>query len=495
MFNTKELQDLAGGGEIFGVASISEDGCNISCDYSKHTMVLLSNSESKNKWIKHGEDDLTPNRTQLYYQYSGIHNSIVETKSKMIYGGGFEFYVPEMLCEQDSDGDFNLIPNDLTDAAKQQEILKGQVWAKNVLLDAYHKKAANELALFGGYFGLAFYKNKEGIKLKRLRVESHLTMRLGGNRKEINNEFTSDTHLISNDWSKAKSFKVRRWREIDKSKDFVGRIPAEDFSVYQTKEIQTPYSKYFGNVTSYKKYYGTPDYESKKTLNYFEVDYLFSENDKNDLKNNFSLDHIIIRFRQQGNDKAEEKKLKERDVAEFKTNYKGVFGKRMAMMWVAPNILPDGKVETVDPIKIIEIPHAKSTGRFNQIREERTIAILSAHGMVSPEIAAIPNVSKGNSLSNQSDMLMTAWELIYWSRIQPMQDIIEKDINERLEKEGLKLKVKTKRNAPVMKALSESLLCKAYTLDEIRNKYGDSELTEEQRDELVPNQTVTDELQ
>lgn len=199
----------------------------------------------------------------------------------------------------------------------------------------------------------------------------------------------------------------------------------------------------------------------------------------------FSVDHIVVRIRKQLPDTGEEKKKREEEYNMFKGNLNGANGKRSMMTWIEPNILEDGKVETPESWKVIEIPHQNNPERRNILREERLLKILNGHSIVSGEIVGLPRLQGSTGFSSQAEYLIHAQEQLFWNSIKPYQDIILQDLQERLIMEKIYVKPVIKRSAANFKTLTDKLLMWAYGKDEIRQKNGDGVMSEETKQELA----------
>ena len=444
--------------------------------------------DGKEYWLANGNNDTIPYLHRLMYQRSSIHNSAVNIISSLIYGAGLEFYPLDEYMARDKNGQYVLFEKKYNEIEAADMVKGARVFAKNTNLQGYSRDAGMQIPIYGGYYGIRDYSMNLRAKtqLRSLRVEKYFNMRLGADREWKDNRFQSSRHFISNDWTRAVGNKPLPFSQMkNDSGNIKGKIyyiPTDDGMMIQRNE--TGIRSYFsGRITDYRDFYATPIYESLDALSYIDIDYMLSQKDYRDLQNGFSLEHIIVRYRKRFENDDEERKEKEKEKTMFKS-YKGFDAENTMMLWVAPAVTDDGKVETPDTVKIITIPNDNNSERYNVLREERNIKILSAHNIIAPELIGM-NPSPGNGLSSQSEYLITAMEQLHWSVVSPYQKYIIDDIQDMLFNSGIYVGVRFKSNAVNYQRASDEILKYAYSLDEIRAKKGDVAMSDEVAQEVV----------
>ena len=487
-----QLEDKKG---IFGFTMLNhgEDKCFPAIEnYS-----LLTPRQKGDKWIKHGALDRMPLNYLRAYREALIHNRATKLTAKLVAGSGFNITVPEQICRRNADGFYETIDNPFGEEAIQI----AEMWLKNVSARKYQKDAAINMAISGSYYGFRQVGRgripRENFRaggtepfVRRLRIESFENMRLGEVREWRDEDFISLYHFISDDFEGTYNKIVAYDEFINRgNKKLVGRIPVySDIDANDNPIILEPgtYSKICGTFDPSRKYYPTPYYESKAAMYYFVVDFMISQMDFNDLKNGFPLEYILVVNRQQLSNAEDENAKKAQEIKQMRRDYKGVTGAKTAIMWASPETDAQGKVINKEPVSVITIPTGKSNERFDTLRKQMKSATLTAHGLPAEEILGIPSFS-GTGFSSESTKLITGLELFIFNTIKPQQQIIEADLTEEIQKAGIYVDLTTNNERPMLEVISESLLSNNYTTDEIRAKFGDEPLPEDE--------TLEDELQ
>lgn len=464
-------------------------------EYQKGVDVWTIDETSKDAWLANGHNDTIPYLHRLIYQRSGIHKSAVDIKSKLIAGGGLEFEPLESYYRKNEDGYFELVEESLSDSAKAQLVKQAQLFDKNTNLSKYTVKGSSQLSLYGGYYGFRTYMKDRNAKtmLRRLYIEPYINMRLGAKRRFIDNEFKSEYHYISDDWTSASPYQVMSYDDLRngvkrRHSGNIYRIPVDTGMIYQDNEMGI-FSKMIGNVTDYRNFYPTPDYESVDALCYMDIDYMLSQRDFKDLDTGFSLDYVVVRYRAKRASETDEKAQRKKDVDFFKKKFSGFDGDNTLMMWAEPAQDEQGKVQTPKLIDIIPVPNNNTAERYNVLREERLLKILNAHCIVTGEIIGLPRLST-TGFSSQAEFLITAQEHLYWSVIKPMQQILLDDIQEILINAGIPVKPAIKKNTANYRQLTKELLQWAWGKDEIREMHGWAKMSEDVAEEVMRITTV-----
>lgn len=482
-------------GDVFGIQMLSDerpcyDPCNT---YSSRTSDKRHGFNSKHNWFKHGKEDTTPYIHRQLYRDSGKHNSIVNTKSQMVAGAGFEFSQPDLFCIKDENGFLREVSERFNDTQLEQEIRTAQLWSKNVLLHNYSKDAAVGLTTYGGYYGFRYVERgydpktfqRAGLDpyLRRLKVEPYTNLRLGCDRDWINDRIDSVFHYICSDWTIANNYKVYNYEDFlvkdANNKGCVGLLLADDNKPFVSDEIL---SKHVFRKSEYRDYYGTPDYESREVLNYITIDYLSSVYNLEGIKGGFPLEYIIVKYRKPLDDPKKEAEQKSKEARQIRNSHKGAAGKRTMMMWASPSVNDSGDVSNVPPIQIIEVPHNTNPERFDTVLKERLTSVLGGHGMITSEIASLPSMSS-TGFSNRSELLITAIDTLYWNRIRPLQRLIEEDVNDELIRTGFQLNATIKNDIPSFKRVCDELVSFAGVMNDL-----DDFNIDEEKKTIVANQ-------
>lgn len=458
-------------------------------DINERPQLKFTNTANARNWFVFGCDDFTPYILRRLYRDSGVHNSIVGAKTNMVMGGGLEYYIPETRINKSESGELSIDRSEMGEAQTQAAIDEAVLYEKTIALDKYFKKACTQVTLYGGYYSMRLRRvaaDAVNSAMNCVYVEKYLNVRQGARRDFLCGEFMSLDFFVSDDFTSVSQANIKSYSQFVRNrftKNCAGRVPLDNPDLPSSQKVGTT-MRHVGNVTDYRDVYATADYETKKALNYFIIDYLLSEFDRNGIENGFSLDHIIIRYRKRKDSKDEEAEAKQKDIDIITNQFSGATGKRSSIMWMEPATDVQGKVQTPSGIKVVEIPHDNNSERYNSLRAERMISILNAHGIVTSEIVGVPSM-RTSGFSNQSEFLISAIEHLYWNRIVPMQQLILDDINGLLEDEGLIARARIKKNLPIFAQATAEILELVYSSNEIREKFGDKPLTEEQREEIA----------
>lgn len=494
----KQDKDLARqiGGEIFAVEGFGRrsgsDSSQFITQYSKGVDTWHKDEQSEHSWIANGNNDTIPYLHRLIYRKSGIHNSAVNIKGDLIFGDGLEFVPLEDFYKKNADGFYDLVEvGEVSELAETQLQRQVRTFDKNAGLSLYFKRAAHQIALYGGYYGFRNYfaDSSASVRIRKLHIEPYHNMRMGSKRKFGENDFESLRHYISDDFTEVYNMrKVLSYKEFAQGKRLFKKgnlawIPVDNGMVRQEGRPGV-YSKFCGRQTMYRDFYATPDYETLDALTYMDIDHMLSQKDFKDLESGFSLDSIIIRYRSPKATASEEAAQKKKDKEFIQKNYRGAGGEKNLMMWVSPSVDDSGKVQAFDPIKIIEVPHNNNIERYNVLREERMLKILNAHNIVTGEIIGLPRLSS-TGFSSQADFLITAAEQLHHAVIKPYQEIILEDIQQILIDEGIPVKPVIKQSSVNYRVLTENLINWSMTLNELRGSYKLPELEDDIGDKIL----------
>ncbi len=450
--------------------------------------------DKKNSWIKHGSHDKIPNLLLSLYRRSGLHKSCINTKAKLAIGGGVDFAIPKdyFLKERKKDGQYVLFKMDGKNTLSPEQLIqKARLYAKNIHADTFWKKAFMQLSLFGGYYGLRFIQTNAEAQssLKHLHVEPFCNMRLGTKRKFFEGEFESEFLFVSDDFTKATLHKV--CPALDYYKGNTKHTYGNVGKIHNLKSFEASgqyehpvYGKAVGFFEDYRPYYPTADYESLSGLRYIEIHEKNAVYDFNSIDKSFAINHIIVCNRQKLNDPKAEEEQKEKDKKIFKKNHKGEHGSSTLMVWAEP-LITETDIKNVPPFTIIEIPHDTNIDRYKDLRQRTDMEVLSNHGIVTGEIIGMPSNSVKKGFSSQSEYLITAFEMLYWGRIRPMQELVLNDLQQELLLADIPVNVVAKVSKPTIRQATENLLMYAWGRDEIRAMHGSEKMSEEVKEELA----------
>ena len=483
----KEIHDKVGG-KIYASRSIGRQPVERKSTIQEYQQGLTVQHYNKDfhSWIQNGDCDNVFVLLRELYKKSAKHKGAIDLKANMIYGGGLAFRNQEKYFEFDKFGIPSIVRNAMSDAEKEDELDRAELFSRFVCLDDFAKDAIHQFSIYGGYFkNYSMFLNAQGeLNLRNISVESTPNCRLGSRKSHTPDGYKSDRIYMSDDWDFASPNKVIPYDQFHAANAGYMRGNVTCLDAYR-KDIETPglYMGYTGRVTEYRPHYGTPDYESIDVLTYAEIDYLMSQGDMKDVKSGFALEYIIVRYRTRLSDAREEEEEKEKDIQHIRQT-QGVTGSNGLMMWVEPKTDESGNLYNPEPIKVITIPNDNNSNRHKTVRDSVKEVLMNGHNIISPEIIGLKS-ERSSGMSNQAELLATSITNLHWRITKPAQEIILKDILHAMEINGLKCEPYFKDTVVNFKQISDKLLELAYGKDEMRAKYGDGKMSEEVAQEVM----------
>lgn len=278
-----------------------------------------------------------------------------------------------------------------------------------------------------------------------------------------------------NDYQKLSETKKRRGTHI-----------VELPSIWMASDKDDVTSMYIKNLdVGYKEHYGTPDYECKEYELYSDSAIELAKFDNNDLHNGLGLTYIITIFRKKlSSDDGEQIKRQEENTM-WQNKMKGASNQgRFILDRVTPLVDKQGKPTNQAGFMITTIPDNNNTGRHSDLRSNKNIVLLTAHGIVEPKIAGIPNLSSGNGFSNQMEFLIAALEEIDNGIISEYSVLECQELTKLLNMDGIRVAVKRKKSLPLYRSMSDKLMEMVLLDDEIRSIFGFEGLTQDQKIDL-----------
>lgn len=401
--------------------------------------------KGKQKWILYGATNDYPLFLIDLAKRSGFHSSCLISKTNMLYGGGIGF--------KGKDGD----------------VIKAKEFFKLIGIDnLLHLAICCDMAYFGGTYpqivkGLTEKAAGNISKIVRPRFE---TVRLGEEVEEAK-EMIIQQHFYSPDWTKATKTGSKE------------PTPVDAFTQANWDANKDNLSYAILNRDPLFEYYGKPDYLSESACNSMIADAELSKYDAADVINGMSAGHIITFYRTDFSlsdpDKETEIRTKEEEMVKT-----GLMGSTNVGKVVIQRALPSDAEHA--GIEITPIPSSNTGSRYKEMCSRLQINILSAHGIVAPELAGIPNLANGG-FSSEADKLLVANELVFFNRISMLREPIVKFYNKLLELGAIQAEVEILNNLPVRKIISDAMWQYAFTKNEFRSENGFVDLTPEQATE------------
>lgn len=489
---------------VYASAFLSDSTCYNPClGYGSLVKDKKFTGKTNHNWLKNGDNDNVPSILKILYQDSLSHSSILNTKIRMIQGGDVVWNASEVICKRNEDGFFEEIETKLSESQIVASKKAAQLWAKNIGLDNYKNKAASNTAIWGGYYGMREYQygrnpitfKAEGSSsfLRRLYVEDFNLMRLGTEREWQNESHISSYHYIARDFGCISAVDMNRIVEYSNYDPFNNKIAylPVDYGQVTREQGDGWYSKAVFNITPYRNYYPTAQYESRGALDAFSLDALLSRHKLNEVRNGFKLEYIVVINRKELLDEEKEKDLRRREIAELK-GFKGVEGGSSMAVWANPTYDDNGKLVALPPREIIQIPKNNSVEVIKYLTESNDKSIFSAHTVVTSEIVGAPSIAK-TGFSSQSEFLISALEQMHHNCIAPVQQMIQKDLGEIAINAGILLSPTIQKNTPSFNSLVSDLEKYVAILNSIDGFEFDAEQKQKAVNEVVKrlNQGLT----
>lgn len=416
-------------------------------DYSNEFTEGVSSSLiviNKRKYVTYGKKNQYPEFLKKLAMRSGLHSSIMLTKTNLTTGEGLAFKVIG-----GKEGEAN-------DERKKE----AEDYLKGIGVDykLRHKISWDQVLYGGVYVQEAYGQDTNGDRiLKRLWKERFEHMRIGKSQEIQFGRIVKD-HYQYNNWTSttpvgkrgATPIMTKEWAKENNIKE--DNLSALLYMEHPTREV-----------------YPRPDYESESGIMSIMLDSEITLFDVAELKNGLNAAYIVTFMR---NDYTQQNAEKEKQIREEEDNFirssmtGAANNSRVIVRRVKPN-KAGGKPMDIEPI-----PSHNTAERHSVITKRKDIGILTSHGLPTPELGGIPDLQKGG-LSSQAEKLITALEIFHYNRIKPNQRIQEEYFNEILKDGGIDdVEVNIINSNPVSRIISDALFKWAFTENEIREFYG-----------------------
>lgn len=407
--------------------------------------------KGKKEWIKYGTKDDYPYFLMALAKSSDIHFDCLLTKANMTAGGGFDFT-----------GE---------DAEKARQLFKSLGVTKRL-----HKAFAWDISLFGGTYAQLVTGLDTTAKpmIKKIIRQPFQYVRLG---KDEEFQFGTEIkkHYYADEWNKVTAIKdnakvkeLRVYSEGINLTDIYNEVKANK----DIKDKKMPNLSYLaGHYTPLIEYYPTPDYLTEASINAILTDIELAKFDLAELVNGMTAGFIITFYREDFSKKDKDKETEIRSKEEEMV--KELIGGDNANRTVIQRALPS--LHAQKGIEITQIPSTNTSSKQESITKRKNINILAAHGFVTPDLAGIPDLGT-SGFSSQAEKLITANEILFYNRINNLQEPLLEFYNLILSRNSLKCEAMILNNMPVRQAVSDIMWQWAFSKDEFRESVGYSTL-------------------
>ena len=411
----------------------------VNYNFSSHNPPQTDVIKRGSDWVNYGTDNQFPKKLIDLLNASPLHNAIVVSKQNMILGNG-------------------LVTKAESNIPKEAELIEF-LSAVNPLesMEDILRKIIFDYEVFGG-FAINVIWNKPGTKISEIHHIDYSTIRAGlENEDGIVKEY-----FYSSDW--------KQYRKAEYAPKSIKAFNPADRNGSQLFYLSPSIG---GAYRPGQKYYPLPDYIA--AIDDLELDYHISNFHLNNIKNGMhpSL-HISMT---NGIPEREEQQVYRKQLEKHFTGSDN-----------AGNILVTFANDAESETKVTPISNTDLDKRFTVIQNLVTTKILSAHRVTSPLLFGVSTAGKLGG----SNELLVASELYQNQVIKPKQQIISNIINKIIKLNDLP-EVQFESSQPVSFTFSETILNQILTVDELRQKIGKAELTDEDVKRLLSNLQITTE--
>lgn len=420
----------------------------------------VSYASAGRKYVLLGKDDLFPNFLEELYMKSNLHKRCITGKKTMLQGSG-------LIIERGEGA---------TDADESELLALMKEWK----LERVHRDICNMYPIHYAAWvqivlkGNADTSTENTLNIKKIVVPKNRKMRTGkrvhNGEKDIQGRIKE--HYYRNDFSKGYS-------KTNKLIDLVAWNPMED----EKRPVGLNLSVYVSSDLVVDDYYAMPDYYTESAVDAIITDKEVMAFDRADLANGMNAGYIVTFYREDYSTTDPDKEAMTRSW-ERKLVEKRLTGAENTNRVILQRQKPMHKDQK--SIEITPIPSNNVSDRHKIIDERKNIAILVAHGIVSPELVGVPNVTR-SGFANEAEKLKLGYDLMLWNSINEMKQPIENfydTLVSNFTKFGDRLKIRIKSSLPIISVASDAILQYAFTENEIRGFYGAKDLEADLLNEL-----------
>lgn len=417
-------------------ASFSEKSF-MNVGFSQYNTPKFSETPGKD-YINYGQDNMYPNYLIESLNKSGIHNAIIDSKCKQVFGDGIH-------VDDSSD----------TDQLGKVLALINKCNSDGESLNDVLRKTIFDFEVFGG-FALNLIWSHDRTSIASISHIDFSSIRV----PKPDEDGCINHYLISDNWKKAHTNAKYKPSPIAKF-DLGNRI--EPSTILYVKP-------YRANTL----YYPIPSYIG--AMNDVENDYQISNFQLNSVKNGLSPS-MMINFNNGQPTKPEREEI-------YRTIQQSFAGSDQAGKFMLFFNQSKDSAAEVTPLDMGNLDKI-----YTVLRDSIVQSICTGHKVTS---TALVGISTPGQLGTSQELLLAS-ELFYNQVIGPDQLVIEETINKILLINGFSLKISLSDIQPVTFQISEQTMLAMMTKDEIRAKLGFKPLTDEQRSELgmAPAQAST----
>lgn len=314
-----------------------------SVDYTIPNIPLIIERRS-DPWVWYGEDNLYPLAVSDLRNGSGIHNSIVKTKTKMTAGDGW--LLNGAKTEEESKAVYQSLPT----KAEFDNFMKNPFDGMNI--NAVHNRICDDYQE-QGQFAVELVFNNDFTKIARVKYVKVENLRAG----KVGENGDVESYYYCKDWRNPK----RKGNEPKEIKVFTGRNKSDLNQLYFVK---------MGN----NEYYGELPY--KGCLNWIQIDFKMSLYHLSNIDNGMNPG-MIFKFYKVPNGENDKQAI----IDNLKKTYKGALkaGNPLVLFSENKELSPD-----ISPADVSNIDKQQMV-----LAELCDKKILTGHQLTSPLLAGV----------------------------------------------------------------------------------------------------------
>jgi hypothetical protein len=381
--------------------------------------------------VKYGDNNLFPNELLSLFNKSGIHNAIIESKTRMMIGDG--------ISQDETDGY----------SKKTQQFIDNVNPFEN--MDSIYQKCAMDYELYGlAYIEVLWSKGKKHVA--ELHHVDATKIRWG----KMNKKNRVDTFYYSRDWS---NYRKEQYVPIE--------IPIFDDNNKTARQI-IPIIRYTPGLD----YYSYPDYIA--STKWIHIDTEISNFHLNNLKNGMTPS-IFFGF-PVGDTTNEEREAIDESI---KDKYQGTNNASKFIL-----AFYDAEGEAKPEVTILESPNADKM--YNLLNRTTLQQILIGHKVVNENLVGIATAGKMGSAGE----LLQSYELYFNTIVKPEQQKVLETFKRVMLINGLN-DIHILNNKPLDMNFSENIMSQILTRDEMREVVGYEPIKDNEK--VIEDENVEDE--
>jgi hypothetical protein len=389
--------------------------------YQENTVLPEFKEHINKNWIPYGDNNLFPDELVNLFNKSGIHNAIIESKTRMMVGDG-------IIQSTETEEEFSEATDDFIKHCNPYEDMT-----------EVYKKCAMDYELYGlSYIEILWSKGRK--KIAEINHLDATKIRWG---KMENNRVKN--YFYSQDWS---NYRKEAYKPIE--------IPLFDNKASSARQI-LPIVRY----TPALDYYAFPDYIAG--VKWIQTDTEIANFHFNNLKNGMSPS-VFFGFPVGETTNEERKSI----VDSLNEKYTGTNNASKAVV-----SFYDAEGDKKPEVKILEQSNADK--QYDLLNKTTLQQILVAHKVTNENLVGIATPGQLGSGSE----LLSSYEIYYNTVVKPDQQYVLVSFKKIMLVNGLN-DIEILENQPLEVNFTESILEKILTQDEMREMIGYEPLLEEE---------------